>query len=177
MDYSNPGFPVLHHLPEFAHIHVHWVGDAFYHLVLCHSLLLLPSIFLSIRIFSYELAFHIRLPNYWSFRISPFNEYSGLIFFRIDWFDLLAVQGILKHLLQHHGWKASILWPFFMVQLSHPHDYQKNHGFNYMDFYLQSSLCFLIHCVGFPWLFFQGARVFQFRGCSHHLQLFWSPRK
>ena len=91
------------------------------HLTFCHSLLLLPSIFLSIMVFSNELVLHIRWPKYWSFTISPFNEYSGLISFRIDWFDLLAVQGILKSLLQHHSSKASIVWcpAFFMAQLSH----------------------------------------------------------
>ena len=81
------------------------------HLFLCHSLLLLPSVFYNIRVFSNELALHIRWPNYWSFSfsISPSNEYSGLISFRNDWFDLLAVQGTLKSLLQHHSSKASIL--------------------------------------------------------------------
>ena len=105
------------------------------HLILCHSLLLLPSIFPSIRIFSSELVLHIRWPKYWSFSISisPSNEYLGLIFFRIDWFDLLAVQRTLKSLLQHHSLKVSILWcsAFFMVQFSHPHDYWKNHRFDY----------------------------------------------
>ena len=95
------------------------------HLILCHSLLLLPSIFLTIRVFSNESALHIRWPKYWnfSFSISPSNEYSGLISFRIDWFDLLEVQGTLKSLLQYHSSKASILWlsAFFMVQLSHPY--------------------------------------------------------
>ena len=92
------------------------------HLILCHPLLLLPSIFPSIRVFSNV---HIRWANYWSlsFSISPSNEYSGLISFRMDWLDLLAVQGTLKSLLQHHSSKASILHhsAFFMVQLSHPH--------------------------------------------------------
>ena len=95
------------------------------HLVLCHPLLLLPSIFPSIRVFSNELAVCIRWPKYWSFNfsISPSNEYSGLISFRIDWFDLLADQGTLKSLLQYHSSKASILWhsAFFVIQLSHPY--------------------------------------------------------
>ena len=95
------------------------------HLILCRPLLLLPSAFPSIRVFSRESVLCIRWPNYWSFSfsISPSNEYSGLIFFRIDWFDFLAVQGTLKSLLQHHSSKASILWcpAFFMVQLSHPY--------------------------------------------------------
>ena len=95
------------------------------HLILCHPLLLLPSIFPSVRVFSNESVLPIRWPKYWSFSfsISSSNEYSGLISFRIDWFDLLAVQGTLKSLLQHHSSKASILWHsvFFMVQLSQPY--------------------------------------------------------
>ena len=93
------------------------------HLILCHPLLLLPSVFPSIRVFSYESALHIRWPEYWSFcfSICPSNEYSGLISFRIDWFDLLAVPGTLKSLLQHHSLKASVLQcSAFMIQLSHP---------------------------------------------------------
>ena len=95
------------------------------HLILCHPLLILPSIFPSIRVFSNESALCIRWPKYWSFRfnISPSNEHSGLISFRIDWLDLLAVQGTLKSLLQHRSSKASILLcsAFFIVQLSHPY--------------------------------------------------------
>ena len=93
------------------------------HLILCRPLLLLPSIFLSIRVFSNESVLLIRWPKYRSFSIHPSNEYSGLIPSRIDWFDLLAVQGTLKNLLQPHNSKASILWcsAFFIVQLSHPY--------------------------------------------------------
>ena len=95
------------------------------HLILCHPLLLPPSIIPSIRFFSNGSVLHIRQPKYWSFSFStsPSNEYSGLISFRMNWLDLFAVQGILKSLLQHHSSKASILWPsaFFMVQLSHPY--------------------------------------------------------
>ena len=94
------------------------------HLILCHPLLLLPSIFLSIRVFSNESALRMRWPKYWSFSfsISPSNEYTGLISFRMDWVDLLAVQGTTKGLLQHHSSKASVLpWSFFTVQLSHPY--------------------------------------------------------
>ena len=95
------------------------------HLILCHPLLLLPSDFLSIRVFSNESALHIRWPKDWrfNFNISPSNEYSGMISFRMDWLDLLAVQGTLKSLLHHHISKASILWcsAFFIVQLSHPY--------------------------------------------------------
>ena len=95
------------------------------HLILCRPLLLLPSIFPSIRVFSNESALHIRWPKYWSFsfNISPSNEHPGLISFRMDWFDIFAVQGTLKNLLQHHSSKASILWhsAFLTVQLSHPY--------------------------------------------------------
>ena len=116
MDCSTPGFPVYHQLLEPAQTYVHRVSDA---ISPTHSLLLLPSIFPSIRVFSNELALCIRRPKYWSFSfsISPSNEYSGLISFRIDWFDPLAFQGTLKSLLQHHNSKASILQhsAFFMV--------------------------------------------------------------
>ena len=96
------------------------------HLIICHPFLLLPSVFSTIRAFSSESVIQIRWSKYWtfSFSISPSNEYSGLISFRIDWLDLLAVQGTLKSLLQHHSSKASILWcclSFFIVQLSHPY--------------------------------------------------------
>ena len=93
------------------------------HHILCCSLLLLPSVFPSIRVFSNESALCIKWPKYWSFSISPSNEYSGLIYFRMDWFDLFDLQRTLKSLLQHHSSKASILWhsAFFMVQLSHPY--------------------------------------------------------
>ena len=114
----------------------------FNHLILCHPLLL-PSILPNIRVFSNESLLHIRWPKYWSvsFSISPSNEYSALISFRMDWLDLLAVQGTLKSLLQHHSSKASILWhsAFFIVQLSHPYMrcenllppyYWKNHSFD-----------------------------------------------
>ena len=125
MDCSTPGLPVLHYLLEFAQTHVHWVGDAIQPSHPLSPLLLLPPVFPSIRVFSNESGLCIRWPWYWSFsfRISPSNEYSGLISFRIDWFDLLAVQGILGSLLQHHTPKASVLQrsAFFMVQLSHPY--------------------------------------------------------
>ena len=120
MDCSTPGLPVHHQLPEVTQTHVHRVGDA----ILCCPLLLLPSIFPRIRVFSHESVLHIRWPKYWSFSISisPSNEYSGLISFRMDWLDLLAVQKTLKSLLQNHSSKASILLcsAFFIVQLSHP---------------------------------------------------------
>ena len=113
-------FTISQSLPKFISIESMMPSN---HLILCHPLLLLPSIFLSIRVFSSESALHIRGPKYWSFSISPSNEYSGLIYFRMDWLDLSVVQGILKNLLQHHSSKASILRlpAVFMVQLSHPY--------------------------------------------------------
>ena len=128
-DSSTPNFPVLHHLPEFAQLMSNELVMPSDYLLFCCPLLLLSifcpllllSIFPCITVFSNELAFHIKWPNYWSFSVSPSNEYSGLISFRMDWFDLLAVQRTLKSLLQHHTSKASILQfsVFFMVQLSH----------------------------------------------------------
>ena len=112
-------------------------------LILCHPLLLLPSVFPSIRVFFDELAVHIRWPKYWnlSFSISPSKQYSGLISFRIDLFDL-AVQGTFKSLLQLHSSKASILWcsAFFMIQLTSVHDYWKNHNFDKTDLRWQNDI-------------------------------------
>ena len=124
MDYSTSGFPVHHQLPVlFKLISIESVMPSS-HLILCHPLLL-PSIFHSIRVFSNESVLRIRWPKYWSFSfsISPSNEHPGLISFRMDWLDLLAVQGTLKSLVQHHSSKASILQrsAFFTVQLSHPY--------------------------------------------------------
>jgi len=124
MGCSTPDFPVLHHLPELTQTHVHESVILSNHLILFHPLIL-PSVFPSITVFSNESALCIRWPKYWNFslRISPSNEYSRLISFRIDWFDCLAVQGTLKSLLQHHSSKASIIWhsAFFMVQFSYPY--------------------------------------------------------
>ena len=131
VDCSSLGFPVLHYLLEFAPTHVHWVGDAIQPSHSLSPLHLLPSIFPSIKVFSNELAFCIRWPKYWSFNfsISPSNEYSGFVSFRIDWLDLFAVQGTLKSILQHLSSKASILQhsAFFMVQLSHPYMTTRTH--------------------------------------------------
>jgi len=120
---AHPGFPVLNYLPEFAQTPVLWVSDVIQPSHPLSSPSPFPSVFPSIRVFSSESALFIRWPKYWSFSISPSNEYSGLISFRIDWFDLLAIQGILKSLLPHHSSKASILWrsAFFMVELSNPY--------------------------------------------------------
>ena len=125
MDWSMPGFPVLHHLLEFAQIHDHWVSDVLLsnHLVLCSHLLLLSSVLPSIQGFFQWVSLSHQATGVLALQLSfsPSNEYSGLISFRIDWFDLLAVQGTLKSLLQHHSLKASILRcsAFFIVQLRH----------------------------------------------------------
>ena len=137
-------------------------------LILCHPLLLLPSIFPSIRVFSDESILHIRWPKYWSFSFStsPFNEYSGLISFRMYWLGLLAVQGTLKSLLQHHSSKASVLWhsAFFIVQLSYPHvTTGKTIALTRQTFVgKEISLLFnmLSRLVIITFLFFQGVRVF-----------------
>ena len=125
MECSTPGFPVHHQLPELAQTHVHWVSDA---IQPSHPLLFpsAPAFNLSQHqgLFKWVSSLH-QMPKYWSFSfsISPSKEYLGLISFRIDWFDLLEVQGTIESLLQHHSSKASILWSsaFFIVQLSHPH--------------------------------------------------------
>ena len=125
MDCSTPDLPIHHQLPELAQTHVHRVGDATNHLILCHPLRLLPSILPSIRVFSNESVLCIRWPKYctFSFNTNPSNEHPGPISLRMDWLDLLAVQGTLKSLLQHQSSKVSILWhsAFFITQLSHPY--------------------------------------------------------
>ena len=125
MNCSTPGLPVHQQLPEFTQTHVHRVGDAIQPSHPLSTLFLLPPIPPSIRVFSKESTLRMRWPKYWSFRfsISPSNEHPGLISFRMDWLDLLAVQGTLKSLLQYHSSKASILRcsAFFTVQLSHPY--------------------------------------------------------
>ena len=139
MDFSTLGFFVLHYLLEFAQTHVHWVSDA---IQLSHPLsphILLPSVFPSIRVFSNESVLRIRWPKYWnfSFSISPSNEHSGLISFRIDWFASPAFQGTLHSLFQHHNWKASSLLVHSLLYdptLTSVHDYWKNHSFDHTDF-------------------------------------------
>ena len=152
MDCSSPGFPVHHQLLELAQTHVHQVSDA---IQPSHPLLsLLPSIFPSIRVLSSESVLCIRWPKYcsFSFSISPSNEYSVLISFRMDWFDLLAVQGTLKSLLHHHNSKVSVLQhsAFFMVQLSHPSmTTGKTIALTRQTFLLvKQCLCFLICSPG-----------------------------
>ena len=155
------------------------------HFILCHPLLLLPSIFPSIRVFSKQSALHIRWPKYWSFsfNVSPSNEHPGLISSRMDWLDLLAVQGTLKSLLQHHSLKASILRlsAFFIVQLSHPYmttgktialtrwtfvDKVMSLLFNMLSSLVITFLPRSKHLL-ISWL----------QSCTHHLQWFWSPPK
>ena len=125
MDCSRPGFPVHHYLPELCKLMSIKSVMPSNHFIFCHPLLLLPSIFPNIRVFSNASVLPIRWPKYWnlSFSISPSNEHPGLTSFRMDWLDLFAVQGTLKSLLQHHSSKASILQhsAFFIVQLSHPY--------------------------------------------------------
>ena len=134
MNRSMPGLPVLHQLPEFTQTHVHRVRDAIQpSLILCLPLLLLPLIPPSIKVFSNESTLRMRWPKYWSFSFSiiPSKEIPGLISFRVDWLDLLAVQETLKNLLQHHSTKASILRrsAFFTVPtLTSIHDRWKNHS-------------------------------------------------
>ena len=143
------------------------------HLILCRPLLLLPSIFPSIRVFSNESVLRIRWPKYWSFSfsISPSNEHSGLITFRMDWLDLLAVQGTLKSLLQHHSSKASILRhsAFFICMdiVISIHDYWKTIAFSKWTFVgkVMSQLFNMLPRF-----------VIVFHGCSYHKQCFWSPR-
>ena len=127
MNRSTPGLPVHHQLLESTQTHVHWVRNAIQlsHPLPSSSLLLLPPVPPSIRVFSNESTLRMRWPKYWSFSlsISPSNEHPGLVSFRMNWLDLLAVQGTCKSLLQHHSSKASILWrsAFFTVQFSHPY--------------------------------------------------------
>ena len=137
MDFGAPGSSVLHCLLEFAQIQVHWVGDTI-HLILCCSLLLLPSILPRIRIFSNELTLHIKWPKYWSFSfsISPSIEYLELIFFRIDWFDLGAVQGPLESSStpQFKSINSSALSLPYGPALTSIHNYWMHHGLNYTNF-------------------------------------------
>ena len=133
MDCSTPGLPVHHQLPESTQTHVHWVGDAIQPSHPLSPLLLLPSIFPSIRVFSNESVFHIRWPKYWSFsfNISPSNEQPGLISFRMDWLDLHAVQGTFKSHAQHHKLKSinSLVLSFLYIPaVTSRHDHWQNHS-------------------------------------------------
>ena len=175
MDCSTPGLPVHHQLLELAQTHVHRVSDA---IQTSHPLSppSPPTFNLSEhQVFSNKSVLHIRWPKYWnfSFSISPSNEHPGLISFRMDWLDLLVVQGTLKSLLQHHSSKASILQcsGFFIVQLSHPYmTTGKTVALTRQTFSGKVMSLILICCLGSSQLFFQEANVFEFHGCSHHLQ-------
>ena len=141
MDRSTPGFPVLYYLPEFAQVHVHWVSDAMQPSHPLPLLLLFPSIFPIIRVFSNELALCIRWwPKYWSFSISPSNEYSELISFKIGWFSLQS-QGPSKSspALNFESINSSVLSLFYGPALTSTHDYWKNHCFDYIDHCLVMS--------------------------------------
>ena len=159
--------PLSSTISEFAQTHIHWTDGA---IQPSHSLL-------SPYPFAFNLCQH--RGKYWSFSfsISPSNEYSGLILFRNDWFDL-AVQGTLKSLLQHHSSKASVLQcsTFFMVQLLHLYlTTGKTIALSNGPLLAKWCLCFLIHCLGLSQLSFQGASIFWFHDCSHCQQWFWSP--
>ena len=146
MNRSTPGLPVHHQLPEFTQTYVHLVGDTIQpsHPLSSPSPAPTPS---SNRVFSNEPTLHVRWPKYWSFSfsISPSNEHPGLISFRMDWLALLAVQGTLKSLLQHHSSKASILWQsaFFTVQLSHPYMTTGNrYSLTYFEYKFRNFIIF-----------------------------------
>ena len=144
-------------------------------LILCRPLLLPPSIFPSIRVFSNESVLPIRWPKYWSFSfsISPSNDYSGLISFRVDWLDLLPVQETLKSLLQHHSSNATITWPsaFFIVQLSHPYMTTGKTIALTRGTFLGKVMSLLFNMLSRLVIsFLPRSKVFQFHGCSHHLQ-------
>ena len=144
------------------------------HLILCHPLLLLPSIFPSIRVFSNESALCIRWPKYWSFcfNISPSNEHPGLISFRMDWLDLLAVQGTLKSPLQHHSSKASILWglSFLYSPLSHPCMTTGKTTALTRRTFIDKVMSLLFNMLSRLVITFLPRSVFSFHGCNHHLQ-------
>ena len=143
-----PGLPVHHQLPELAQTRIHWLVKPSNHLILCCPLLFLPSIFPSIRVFSSESILHIKWPKYWrfSFNLSPSNEYSGLISFRMHWLDHLAVQRTSKSLLQHHSSKAAILWHSSSSQVPANHREGRNHT-ECVYFLMEISRAILEFCV------------------------------
>ena len=154
----------------------------FNHLILCHPLPVLPPIPPSFRVFSNESVLHIRWPKYWSFsfNISPTNEFSGLISFRMNWLDLLAVQGTLKSLLQHHSSKTSILQHsvLFMVQISHPHMTTGKTIALTRRTFVGKVMSLLLNILSrLVITFLPRSKCLLFHGFSHHLKWFWSPRK
>ena len=179
---STPGLPVHHQSwspPKPMTIELVMPSN---HLIFCHPLLLLPSIFLSIRVFSNESALCIRWPKYWSFsfNISPSNENPALISFRMDWLDLLAVQGTLKSLLQNHSSEASILQcsAFFIVQLSHPYvTTGKSIALTWRTF-IDKGMSLLFNMLSrLVITFLPRSKRLLISWCNHHLQWFWSPKK
>ena len=153
------------HFLEFAQTHVHWVSDNINHLVPCCPLLILPSVFPSIRVFSKELTLHIRWPKYWSFSfsISPTNEYSELISFRIDWFISLQFKDSQKSspAPQFENMNSLALSVLYGPTLTSIHDYWKNHSFDYMDLFVSKAMFrFLKCCLDLLQLSFQGASIF-----------------
>ena len=159
MDCSTPGLPVLHCILELFKLMSFDVVMSSNHLILCCPLLLLPSISPRIRVFSKKSVLHTRWTKCWS----SSREYPGLISFRMDWLDLLAVQGTLKSLLQHDSSKASILWhsAFFTVQHTSIHEYwKKNIALTILTLSAKWCLCFLMCCLSWSRLFFQGACIF-----------------
>ena len=179
MDCSMPCFTVLHHLPEIAQTHVHWSVMPFNHLILCHPFFLLPSIFPSIRGFSNESALCIMWSKYWSFSISPSNKYLWLISFRIDWFDILAVQGILKSLIQLHSLKASVLRrsAFFSIQLSYLYTTTgKILALTVQTIVIQVISLFFNMLSRFVIAFLPRSKSLLILCYSHHPQWFWSLR-
>ena len=149
MDCSTLGLPVPYHLPKFAQVHGDAVVMLSIHLILWCPLLLLPSIFPRSRDFSNESAVHISRPKYWSFSITPSREYLEFTSLKIDWFDLLAVQGTLRSLHQHHSLKILILWhsAFFMVQVSQVCDHWEDHRLDYVDICWQSNVSAFQHTI------------------------------
>ena len=181
MECSTPGFPVLHHLPRLAQTHVTKLVMPSNHLSL-YCPLLLPSIFSIIRVFSSESALHKWWPKYWSFSfsISPSKEYSVFISFSIDGFDLLAIQGILKSLLQHYNSKASILqWPaFFMVQLSYLYMTTGKIIALTTQTFVSKVMSLLFNMLSrFIISFLPRSKCLLIHGWSDHLQWFWNTRK
>ena len=182
MDCSTPAFLVLYYLlslVQFMSIELVMPSNR---LILCFLLLLLPSIFPNIRVFSKESALHIKWPKNWSFSfsLSPSNEYSGLISFKIYWFAFLALQVMLKSLLQHYNLKASILWcsAFFMVQLSHPYmTTEKSIALTTWTF-VSKVMSLLFNMLSkFVIAFLPRSKCLLICGCNYYLKWFWSLRK
>ena len=181
MNRSTLGLPVQYQLSKFTQTHVHRFGDA---IQPSHPLLSPSSpapIPPSFRVFSKESTLHMRWPKYWSFSfsISPSNEHPGLISFRMDWLDLLAAQGTLKSLLQHHSSKASILWrsAFFTVQLSHPYmTIGKTIALTRWTFVGKVMSLLLNMLSRLVITFLPRSKHLLFHGCSHHLQWLWRPQ-